>query len=295
MKPPTLLILASVAASSTDAFLIHPCTSPASSSSISSSSSSRTILHARGGGLASRKYTTNNNGRNNNNRSGNDRSKRQERVGTMVQTELSKIIHRGVIKGHKVEYLDDDLRQRISVISADVSPDLKQARISVSVRAPHHHSINSIKEQQKEEDGEEEDWMEDDDDYDDDDDDYYMMEDGSGNSNDNDATVDSRRAYAWLVRNTKPLRHTLAQRMSHMKSCPDLFFVQVDVGVATDVMYLIDKVAAGYKRERIGAYNENDMPITGIVRGMDFDEDFDNEDDWEDDDDDFFSNTKKTK
>jgi hypothetical protein len=61
------------------------------------------------------------------------KSKRQERVGQLVQTELSRILHTGIIKGD-VEYLADALRCRISVVRADVSPDLRQARISVSVR-----------------------------------------------------------------------------------------------------------------------------------------------------------------
>jgi len=61
-----------------------------------------------------------------------DRSKRQERVGQLVISELSRIIH----SGHtgKADYLDDDLRQRVSIVKANVSPDLRQARISVSVR-----------------------------------------------------------------------------------------------------------------------------------------------------------------
>lgn len=299
MKSSSLLILASVAtaATTTDAFVVIPRNPLLAPRYHSSAPPPLTIVHARG--LASRKYTNSNNNSNRGGHRGNsDRSKRQERVGTLVQTELSKIIHQGVIRGHNVEYLDDDLRQRISIISADVSPDLKQARISVSVRGPNKkngksnsNSNNDVelisKEGEDDDNEEEEDWMEDAyyEDDDEDDDDYYYMEDA------NDPAVDSRRAYAWLVRNTKPIRHTLAQRMSHMKSCPDLTFVQVDVAAATDVMYLIDKVAAGYKRERIGAVNENDMP-TGVLSGMDFDEDFENEDDWDDDDDDFFADTK---
>lgn len=168
--------------------------------------------------------------------SGKDRSKRQERVGHLVRTELASIIHRGIIKGDAV-YLEDSLRQRISVVSADVSPDLRQARISVSVRP-------------------------------------------STNAEDN-ATVDKRRAFSWLVDSTKALKHTLAQRMSHMKNCPNLTFVQVDVAAATDVMYLIDKISKGYKRESV----ELDVP-QGVVDGLDFDADFDDEDWMEEDDDD---------
>lgn len=165
---------------------------------------------------------------------GRERSKRQERVGHLVRTELASIIHRGVIKGD-ADQLEASLRQRISVVSADVSPDLRQARISVSVRPDPNpdETYNPV--------------------------------------------VDKRRAFGWLVDNTKPLKHTLAQRMSHMKTCPNLTFVQVDVAAATDVMYLIDKISSGYKRETV----ELDVP-QGVVDGLDFDADFDDDDDWVD-------------
>ena len=58
-----------------------------------------------------------------------------------------------------------------------------------------------------------------------------------------------------------------------MKTIPNLSFVQADVSAAVDVMYLIDKVTAGYKRESVGAFGGNDdtMP-SGIVGGIDFDD-----------------------
>lgn len=125
------------------------------------------------------------------------------------------------------------MRQRISVVAADVSPDLRQARISISVRKSN--------------------------------------DEDDSNSN---AAVDKRRAFAWLVRNTKAIRHTLAQQLSHIKSCPNLTFVQVDVAAAVDVMYLIDKVSKGnYKREQ-----EDLLPY----------DNGDDDDEWEEEDDDFF-------
>ena len=77
--------------------------------------------------------------------------------------------------------------------------------------------------------------------------------DGDGGSNRRgDDTVAKRRAYAWLVRNTKAIRHACAQKMAHMKGgSPDLTFVQVDVGAAVDVMQLIEKVSEGYKRQDV--------------------------------------------
>jgi ribosome-binding factor A len=203
------LLFSASAILTAEAFSALPTTDRRQSSVAISSGRSNTALSASGG-RSSPNY-------------GKDRSKRQERVGHLVRTEVSSILHGGVIKG-QADYLEDELRKRISVVSADVSPDLKQARISISVMA------------------------------------------GKKGIESNPA-VDKRRAYSWLVSNTKYIRHTLAQRMSHMKSCPNLSFAQVDVAAAVDVMYLIDKVASGFKRDL-----------------EDFDEDDD--EDWDDDDDD---------
>jgi len=184
-----------------------------------------------------------------------ERSKRQFRVGELVRTELARILHTGLIKGDAT-YLEQELRQRISIVSVDVSPDLRQARISVSIR-------NAIKRQNNnEEEGDETktETM------------YY----------EDDPVVDKRRAYSWLVDNTKPLRHSLAQKMSHMKTSPSLTFAQVDVAAATDVMYLIDKVSKGYERESIGEY---EFLGDGFDEG---DDDDDDDDDWDEVDDDFF-------
>jgi ribosome-binding factor A len=175
--------------------------------------------------------------------SGPERTKRQERIGHVVRSELSGILNTGVIKGRDVEYLDDELRRRISIVATDVSPDLRQARISISVSS--------------------------------------LKKAGA------DGTVDKRRAYSWLVRNTKQLRHTLAQRLKHMKSVPNLTFVQVNIAQATDVMYLIDSVTAGAKREAVdifGGVNPEDI----IFAGDDEEADDDDDEEWTEEDDDFF-------
>ena len=173
-------------------------------------------------------------------RTGGERSKRQERVGHLVRTELSNIVHKGVIKGD-ADYLEDGLRQRISIVHVDVSPDLRQARITVSVRK-------------------------------------------AAPTVDSNPAVDKRRAYSWLVENTKYIRHTLAQNLSYMKSVPQLTFAQADISAAVDVMYLIDKVASGYKRETVGEFGGDDDSLPrGMVGGIDFDEDFD-EEEWIDED-----------
>ena len=156
-----------------------------------------------------------------------DRTKRQERVGHVVRTELASILHKGFIKNDN-DPIEDELRRKINIVHCDVSPDLRQARVTVSVMSGKDRKMDAIA---------------------------------------------KRRAYAWLVRSTKAIRHSLAQRMKHMKASPDLTFVQVDVGAAVDVMQLIEKVSTGYKRDD--------------VLEMDFeDDDWEDEEDWTDFDDD---------
>lgn len=174
-----------------------------------------------------------------------EKSKRQYRVSQLVQTELGRIIHTGIIKGD-CDYLDDDLRKRISIVSVDVSPDLRQARVTTSIRNT------------------------------------------ANNNNNSNAAVDKRQAYSWLVQNTNALRHTLAQKMSHMKTSPALTFVQVDVAAAVDVMYLIEKVSKGYGRKNVGEFGGDDDSLPrGFIDDMDFDEELDDEE-WDEEDDDFF-------
>ena len=209
--------------------------------------------------------------------SGRDRSKRQERVGHVVRTELASIIQMGYQIKRGQGFIDDDLRRRINVISADVSPDLRQARITVSIMKQSRKAAMESVELDLEEDldGEEEDSDEEeeedfdeegdeefdeeeefDDEYDEDERDPKQVFTMSKNG---DSVVDRRRAYSWLVKNTKQIRHALSQRLKHMKSIPDLTFVQADVGAAVDVMKLIEKVSQGdYKRETLGVFGADD-------------------------------------
>ena len=192
-----------------------------------------------------------NNGRYNDN---NQRTKRQERVGEVVRTELANILHRGHIQylnnnsnadydgGDGAGPLEDELRRRISIVNADVSPDLRRARITISIL---------------------------------------------GRKNDQSEMIDKRRAYAWLVRNTKSIRHALSSKMKHMKGgSPELTFVQVDVGAAVDVMNLIDKVSRGYKREDVG----DEEYWKSMMMEMEEEEDGDGDEDdgWIDEDEDDF-------
>jgi hypothetical protein len=77
-----------------------------------------------------------------------------------------------------------------------------------------------------------------------------------------------------------------------MKNSPSLTFVQVDVGAAVDVMYLIDKVSSGYERERIGEVGEDDSTVAKGGGGF-FDGFYDQDDDdeWEEEDENFFEDS----
>jgi ribosome-binding factor A len=184
-----------------------------------SSSTALQMAHGKyGNGRSSSRYATG------------DRTKRQERVGHVVRTELALILHKGFIK-YDNDPIEDELRRRINIVHCDVSPDLRQARVTVSVMSGKDRKMDAIA---------------------------------------------KRRAYAWLVRSTKSIRHSLAQKMKHMKGSPDLTFVQVDVGAAVDVMQLIEKVSTGYKRDDVLEMDFEDDDEDGWA---DFDdEDFDDED-----------------
>jgi len=167
-----------------------------------------------------------------------DRTKRQERVGHVVRTELATILHRGTSIKNDDEPIEGELRRRINIVHADVSPDLRQARITVSIMAAGSKG--------KDEQG--------------------KMTDA----------VAKRRAYAWLVRNTRAIRHSLAYKMKHMKGgSPDLTFVQVDVGGAVDVMKLIEKVSEGYKRDDVLDMEFEEEWEDEDGEWLDFDEDGD--------------------
>lgn len=114
------------------------------------------------------------------------------------------------------------------------------------------------------------------------------MSAGKANNDRSTDAIAKRRAYAWLVRNTKSIRHALAGRMAHMKGgSPDLTFVQVDVGAAVDVMQLIEKVSKGYKREDVSldyiGYDDDEWDDEDYEEGDEVEGDDDNDDDDDDD------------
>jgi len=174
-----------------------------------------------------------------------ERSKRQFRVGQVVRSEVASIIRAGHEIKHTSSQLDGDLRNRISVVAADVSPDLRQARITISVMS---------------------------------------KQPGSGPSGlVGDATVEKRVAFSWLVKNTKQIKHALAQRLKHMKSVPNLTFAQADVGAAVDVMQKIDGIFDGANRIR-SDYGGLGSP-EDLFASLEEDDEYDDWDDIDDDDD----------
>ena len=232
----------------------------------------------------------------------NDRTKRQERVGHVIRTEIATILQLGYPIKTQKDVIEDDLRRRINVVNADVSPDLRQARVTISVIKPSKKILDEIEENFDDDefdddliDDEDEDFDDEEEDDDDMIDDDEEEDDGiiyrevfaagnAGNSN-SQAVIDRRRAYAWLVKNTKPIRHALSQRLRHMKSIPDLTFIQADVGAAVDVMNLIEKVnKSDYKRQNIGLFGGDDDNLPdGMYLGDEEDDGWIDEDNDEDD------------
>jgi ribosome-binding factor A len=66
-----------------------------------------------------------------------DKSKRQQRVSHLVRTELAQILRRGfpLIQSASPSSsgVPEELRRRISIVDVDISPDLRQARITISI------------------------------------------------------------------------------------------------------------------------------------------------------------------
>lgn len=141
-------------------------------------------------------------------------SKRQARVSQLVTTELAKIFR----LGHGIKTRDkiaDDVRCKIGVVDVDMSPDLRTAKVFISVLGD---------------------------------------------------VLEKREAYAWCVKNTKAIRMALAVELNGMKRIPDLYFRDMDIGAAVDLMALIDKVS-----------EEDEDVAAAAARGdsMDYDQELD--------------------
>mmetsp|Transcript_23201 Transcript_23201/g.33715 ORF Transcript_23201/g.33715 Transcript_23201/m.33715 type:complete len:228 (+) Transcript_23201:117-800(+) len=88
---------------------------------------------------------------------------------------------------------------------------------------------------------------------------------------------EKRLAFAWILKHTKSIRHSLSQSLKDMRGVPNLFFRQVDVGAAVDVMSLIDSIS---KTSSSSIKEQSTIP-SGMIDGLDFEF----EDDEDDDDD----------
>ena len=141
-------------------------------------------------------------------------SKRQARVSQLVTTELAKIIR----LGHGIKTRDkiaDDVRCKIAVVDVDMSPDLRTAKVFISVLGD---------------------------------------------------VLEKREAYSWCVKNTRSIRMALAVELKGMKRVPELYFRDMDIGAAVDLMALIDKVS-----------EEDEEVVAAAARGETTDYDYDQE------------------
>jgi ribosome-binding factor A len=149
---------------------------------------------------------------------GGKESKRQARVSQVMRAELADIVRRGDLKSAKA--LPDTLRQKISVVDINMSPDLRSAKVFVSVFGE---------------------------------------------------SVEKRQAYAWLVEHSKHFKYSLAQRLSSMKSVPDVYFKETDISAAVDVMVTIDRLSEERRsRGHVDGHGGEDRP-SGMIDGLDFD------------------------
>ena len=103
---------------------------------------------------------------------------------------------------------------------------------------------------------------------------------------------DKRQAFSWLTSNSPCIRHALAQKLSYMRTVPNLAFELADVGAVVDVMNLIDRISQGDdKREDIwtgptGEEMEEGEEGEEWMEGYDEDDEDDSEGEDDDEEDD---------
>ena len=68
--------------------------------------------------------------------------RRQGRVAQVVRTELAQVIHNGDIRGKRLETA---IREMISIVDVDVSPDLRNARVKVSILGDRKDKISAVR------------------------------------------------------------------------------------------------------------------------------------------------------
>ena len=195
------------------------------------------------------------------------RSKRQERIGQVLQKELSEIFHSHI---HEIKMTpsftsssssytiqqDALLFKRLTIVRVDVSPDLRQAKVVISLVQGSSSSSSSST---------------------------------TTTNHKNQLLMDRRRIYSLVVQYTKQIRHALSQRVRHWKILPTLSFEQVNVGAAVDVMILLNQIqfnkdnSGGLKRAKIGKYGGDDDSLPPIYLQEDDDDEEDDDLVWLDD------------
>merc|ERR1712160_34503 len=68
--------------------------------------------------------------------------RRQGRAAQVVRTELAQVIHNGDIRGKRLETA---IREMISIVDVDVSPDLRNARVKVSILGDRKDKISAVR------------------------------------------------------------------------------------------------------------------------------------------------------
>tara|TARA_B110001452_G_scaffold186651_1_gene157109 strand:+ start:486 stop:1121 length:636 start_codon:yes stop_codon:yes gene_type:complete len=68
--------------------------------------------------------------------------RRSARVAQVVQSELAQVLHAGDIKGKRLDYA---IRSMISIVEVDVSPDLRNAKVKVSVHGDRKDKVSATR------------------------------------------------------------------------------------------------------------------------------------------------------
>ena len=68
--------------------------------------------------------------------------RRQGRVAQVVRKELAEVLHTGDIRGKRLETA---IREMISIVDVDVSPDLRNARVKVSILGDRKDKISAVR------------------------------------------------------------------------------------------------------------------------------------------------------
>ncbi|KAA8498832.1 Ribosome-binding factor A [Porphyridium purpureum] len=124
--------------------------------------------------------------------------RRPNRVAEMIKREISMVLRDQYTTHARFHGLPSWSTLMLSVMDVNVSPDLRNARIEVSM-----------------------------------------------------AQADMSRVLKWLNGNRRTLRYEMAQRMTHMKIMPDLYFKESGAGGAFRTVSILDELAK--KRELVAA------------------------------------------